>query len=155
MTVTTIGFLIRSDEICLGMKKVRYGIRKWNGFGGRVGDKEEFKNETVEDGLEREANEEFNIDLVNFEKIAEISYKSFDGSDDIFANVFICKEWVGEPSESEEISPKWFKISEIPYDNMWPNDKIWMPLVLEGKKLNASFVFDKEGNVIDQKIEII
>lgn len=156
MKNATLCFLIRGDEVCLGMKKVRFGAGKWNGFGGKVGDIEEHKNETPEETIRRESVEEFSVELKNLEKVAEIVFNfPHDESWDHNVHVFICKDWTGEPQESEEMRPEWFKISEIPYNQMWNDDQYWLPLVLEGKKLNASFVFDKEGNVIDQKIEII
>lgn len=52
--------------------------------------------------------------------------------------------------ESEEMSPKWFKIEEIPFREMWDDDKFWLPQVLNGKKLKAKFVF-KEGEKIAEK----
>jgi hypothetical protein len=34
--------------------------------------------------------------------------------------------------ESEEMMPKWFALDEIPFDNMWADDKIWLPELLAG-----------------------
>ena len=54
----------------------------------------------------------------------------------------------GEPKESKEMRPKWFKVDEIPFDEMWPDDEFWLPKVLNGKKVKAKFIF-KPGELID------
>ena len=68
--------------------------------------------------------------------------------------VFIAKEWKGNPTETEEMDPKWFKLNEIPYENMWPDELIWLPQVLAGKTVKAQFMFGTNDLIIDQNIEI-
>ena len=63
-------------------------------------------------------------------------------------HVYFIRNWQGEPTESEEMRPQWYAKDEIPFNSMWVDDKHWLPLVLEGKKLNADFVFDNEGKKI-------
>jgi len=46
--------------------------------------------------------------------------------------------------------PSWFKIEKIPFTKMWDDDRFWLPLVLDGKKLRAKFVF-QEGEKISKK----
>jgi len=37
---------------------------------------------------------------------------------------------------------------------MWPDDKYWLPRVLEGEKIEAVFHFDSEGdNIEDYDVE--
>ena len=45
------------------------------------------------------------------------------------------------------MKPAEFLISEIPYDKMWPDDIHWLPKVLAGKKVRASFTFAEDGSV--------
>ena len=49
--------------------------------------------------------------------------------------------------------PKWFKINEIPFDQMWDDDKFWLPKILEGKKLKAKFVFKQGEKITEKNIE--
>ena len=35
--------------------------------------------------------------------------------------------------------PHWFPISQIPYDQMWPDDTHWLPMLLEGKSFFGRF----------------
>ena len=43
--------------------------------------------------------------------------------------------------------PKWFKLSDIPYDQMWSDDILWMPKVFSGQKVKAEFIFSGEGKL--------
>ncbi|HUW72116.1 MAG TPA: hypothetical protein VMV66_02950 [Candidatus Humimicrobiaceae bacterium] len=53
------------------------------------------------------------------------------------------------------MKPKWFKIDEIPFNQMWPDDKFWLPRILRGEKLKGKFVFN-QGELIDSyKIKTI
>lgn len=47
-----------------------------------------------------------------------------------------------------EMIPKWFNIKDIPFQNMWPSNKYWLPLVIEGKKFDAFFLYKNE-HVLD------
>ena len=66
--------------------------------------------------------------------------------------MFVATKWIGNPSESDEMIPKWFDIEEIPYDEMFPDDKYWLPLFLENKKFNGYFEFDDNWNLLSHKI---
>ena|SRR5258708_4306860 len=154
MKTATLCLLLRENQICLAMKKRGFGEGKYNGFGGKVGDKEEFKNETIEEALVREGKEEFDIIIEKFEKMGEIFFIFPNNPDwDQVVHAFICRKWKGEPTESEEMRPEWFKLAEIPYSEMWDDDKYWLPKVLEGQKIKANFAFDDDGKVIKQKIK--
>ena len=53
------------------------------------------------------------------------------------------------------MKPRWFFIDKIPFDKMWDDDKFWLSLVLEGRKLKANFIF-KEGEIVSSyNIEIL
>jgi hypothetical protein len=46
---------------------------------------------------------------------------------------------VGEPVVTEEMVPKWFPLTELPYEAMWSDDPHWLPLILAGNVLRGSF----------------
>lgn len=151
---STVGFIIKDRKICLGMKKVKYGIGKWNGAGGKVGDLEEFKDETFENGMVREMKEEFDINVVEMDKVGEIVYLVDGVAGCEYSKVYFITKWDGEPSESNEMKPKWFEINEMPYDNMWDGDKIWLPELLSDRKIKAVFAFDSdESKILSYKME--
>ncbi len=49
--------------------------------------------------------------------------------------------------------PQWFNHDSIPYDQMWVDDKLWYPLLLQGKRFNAFFKFQGLHKVIDYNIQ--
>jgi len=54
-------------------------------------------------------------------------------------------KYEGEPVETEEMKPVWFNQNEIPFEEMWADDKYWMPLFLRGKKFVGEFHFSGKG----------
>ena len=50
--------------------------------------------------------------------------------------------------------PAWYKLSDIPYENMWSDDKYWLPKVLEGYFVEATFTFDDDDNVIKHSVVV-
>lgn len=148
MRQTTLCLLIKEDKILLAMKKRGFGAGRWNGSGGKFD--QEKGDKTILDAAIRETKEEIGVDVKNPEKVGLFHFRFPHRPDfDQDVHLFLAKEWQGEPAESEEMKPAWFAFSEIPYENMWDDDKHWLPLVLEGKKLEADFVF-REGDKIEK-----
>jgi hypothetical protein len=70
----------------------------------------------------------------------------FKGEPEILeVHVFSCSDFEGEIKETEEMKPRWFKIEEIPFDQMWPDDKYWLPLLLEEKILEENSILKVEN----------
>lgn len=151
---TTLLFLIKRSggevsEICLALKKRGFGEGKWNGVGGKVQD-----DETMDQAIRRETKEEIGVEVKDVSKIAEIVFHFPDNvSWSMWA--YLCEEWIGEPTESEEMNPKWYQVSEIPYNLMWPDDEFWLPQVLTGKLIQAEFTFDKNEKLLGQEVKIV
>jgi hypothetical protein len=51
------------------------------------------------------------------------------------------------------MAPKWFSVNKLPFDNMWSDDKDWLPEVLKGNFVKADFYFDDHDKVIRQEIK--
>lgn len=74
------------------------------------------------------------IEIKNLDKMGIIEFK-FQGKPEILeVHIFKSNSFLGKPTESEEMRPQWFKTDEIPFNDMWPDDKYWLPLFLDGKK---------------------
>lgn len=58
-------------------------------------------------------------------------------------------EYEGEPKESDEMRPAWFNIADIPYQTMWPDDILWLPLLLKGAKFSGYFKFEGHDNILE------
>ena len=140
----TLLFLIEGENVLLAMKKRGFGVGRWNGVGGKVEN-----SETTEAAAIRECQEEISVTPVIFKQVAHISFNELHNNERkiMKVNVYFCTQWTGEPTETEEMRPKWFKKVDIPYDKCWPDDKYWLPLVLTGKKLEAAFVMKDDDEV--------
>ena len=150
MLETTLCLLKKDNEILLAMKKRGFGIGKYNGVGGKIK-----QGETPEEAMIRETTEEINVTPIKYEKVGFIEFDEYykGKKENVAFHLYFVTEWEGEPTESEEMNPKWFNIKDIPYDKMLPDDKHWLPLVLEGKRIKAYFDFDEDWNLISKKIE--
>jgi len=58
--------------------------------------------------------------------------------------VFFCENSTGKMRASKEGELRWFSVDAIPYSEMWQDDQVWLPLMLEGKSLVGDFYFTKD-----------
>ena len=59
-------------------------------------------------------------------------------------HVFLVRDWRGEPLESDEIEPQWHAIDALPFDRMWNDGRYWLPQVLAGQRLAATFIYGED-----------
>lgn len=149
---TTLLLIIKDNKIMLAKKKKGFGAGKYNGVGGKLE-----PGETVEDALLRETKEEVNITPLDYVKIGVLSFDEYyvDSMTRLNFHLFVCSKWESELKETEEMEPHWFDINNIPYDKMFVDDKYWLPYVLQGRKFNAYFKFDKDWNILDKQIDLL
>lgn len=146
MKKNTLLFLLKDDknEILLAMKKRGFGVGKYNGVGGKV-----MEGESIPDAAAREAHEEISVAVPtqNIIQVAMLTFHFKDKPDwDIECHTFFTRVWVGEPAESEEMKPEWFNQNAIPFEKMWIDDKYWLPMVLRGDQVTATFWFSNDGS---------
>ncbi len=139
--------LIRDgNRILFAMKKRGFGAGRWNGFGGKVQ-----PGETMEEAAVRETQEEGGITPKDVRRFAVLEFR-FEGDPQdaqaIDCHCFTTNAWDGEPVETEEMAPRWFSVDEIPFDDMWPDDRHWFPLFLAGKTFEGSFLFSQDQKTI-------
>jgi len=145
--VFTLCLIYQPPKVLLGMKKRGFGAKRWNGFGGKVEN-----GEIIEESLKREVKEEAGITPENIEKVGVIDF-NFRGKPEILeVHFFKASEFIGKLKESEEMKPKWFDVKEIPFNEMWPDDKYWLPLLLEGKRFKGVFHFDESDNIFQHQL---
>lgn len=146
----TLLLLRRDNEILLAMKKRGFGEGKWNGAGGKLE-----AGETIEQALVREAHEEINIIPMHYWQVAELDFIQDADTEDpwhMYIYAYICDEWQGDPSESEEMAPQWFALEDIPYTDMWQDDEFWLPMVLSSDKVTGIFTFDAKDELISHSV---
>lgn len=141
-TQATLTYLVDDEEVLLIEKKRGHGEGNFNGPGGKVEE-----NETVKEAAVREFKEETKIEVEDLKKVAELKF-FFGGDPDQQVHVYMTEEYEGEAEETEEARPEWFNIDSIPYDQMWPDDEVWMPKMFDGETFEGVFRFKEDGSEI-------
>lgn len=155
----TILFMMREkdgqQEVLLAKKKRGIGIGLWNGYGGGINEGEtpeaaacrEFAEET--EGATTEECHLENRGTIDFHNMKE------DGTTFIVrCYLYVIRDWHGEPKETSEMSaPVWFPIDSLPFDELMPADKFWIPLILAGEKIDAEAHYrNKQKELIGEVI---
>ncbi len=137
----TLCYIIAEGKILLIKKKKGIGEGLFNGPGGKIEE-----SETPDTAAVREFVEETGVMPLNPEHCGTVAfYFGQKQKPDWIVHVFKATKFKGEPINTEEADPQWFELAAIPYSQMWPDDAIWMPLMLEGKKFMGKFYFDETG----------
>lgn len=150
--VLTLCMIHEHPRILLGMKKRGFGAGRWNGFGGKVA-----PSETIEEAAKRETLEEIGIEVTSLKKVGILEFRFEENPDILEVHIFRIESFEGDPTETEEMRPQWFSVDEIPFDDMWPDDKYWIPLFLEGKKIKGGLLFDNPdiATIIKNTIRVV
>ncbi|MEK7519861.1 MAG: 8-oxo-dGTP diphosphatase [Patescibacteria group bacterium] len=146
--ILTLCFVHDTDgRILLGLKKRGFGAGRWNGFGGKVE-----AGETIEDATRRELSEETGITAHEIvpRGILHFVYRHTDTTMEV--HYFSVYAYEGEPQETEEVKPQWFAPDALPLEQMWPDDKYWMPLYLAGKSFEGEFIFSDYDTIVEHSL---
>ena len=139
----TLCMIYNDTHILLGKKKRGFGAGYWNGFGGKVE-----KGETVEQAARREVIEEIGIIPGALTKRGILHFDIAKDELHFAVHVFSASVLQGEPKESEEMQPQWFAYQEIPFKEMWADDKYWFPYLLSGKNFIGTFHFSDQKTLL-------
>ena len=132
----TLMFVIQGDQILLIEKLRGIGMGKVNGPGGKID-----PGETPELYAVRECQEELNITVSKLEYCGQHRFQFVDGYS-IHVWVYRTRHFEGEPIETREARPLWVRMDDIPYEQMWEDDRIWLPMVISGERFQTRFIFD-------------
>jgi len=143
---------VMNDEKVLLQKKApgRFGEGKWNAPGGKIR-----RMESPVSAAIREVQEETGLEVRNLKGIGHLTFKEEDGNTFV-VHVFTTDDFTGEARNSVEGEVKWFDTNNLPFENMWEDDSVWLPVALEGKKFRGEFQFTKGfKKMIHHKMEKI
>lgn len=143
-------FLLREvdgvPQVLLGLKKTGFGRGKIVGIGGHVE-----AGETAAEAVIREVREETDVGL-RLEDLRDAGVVRFvfpaKPEWDMDTRLFTAFCWEGEPIESIEIAPAWFDTAALPVDRMWQDADHWLPVVLEGGRVNIVVTMDNDNEAV-------
>ena len=141
----TLVFVLRADLILLIRKKRGLGAGKINGPGGRME-----PGESPQQCARREVEEEVGVTPHALLRQGELRFQFTDGYS-MEVHVFRASGCRGTLRETEEAAPRWTPLGEIPYDEMWADDRVWLPLLLDGRTFSGRFVFDGD-HMLDHEL---
>jgi 8-oxo-dGTP diphosphatase len=132
MSEASLCYVVQDDRVLLIRKKRGVGAGKINGPGGKVEPGESMLESAV-----RETREEIGVTPLDLEQRGELTF-DFVGAKVVRCGVFIAPRFEGEPIETDEAVPVWHATAALPYDEMWDDDREWLPLLLAGKCFRGS-----------------
>jgi len=122
--------------VLLIRKKRGLGAGKINGPGGKIE-----PGESAHDAAIREVQEEIGVTPLRLQERGVLHFQFVDGYS-LHCVVFVAADYTGEPIETAEATPIWFPLNEIPFDEMWEDDRYWLGGALQGRSFDAWFVFE-------------
>ncbi len=140
--------LLRDRErILLGRKLTGFGKGKVIAPGGKLDD-----GEAAGAAACRELAEEtgLRVDPRDTEPVASLRFTWADGSRPFAVDVFEATRWTGHVVPSAELEPFWCPLDQIPYEQMWDDDRIWLPAVLRGQRMRAVIGYDLGGQFVER-----
>ena len=127
------------EQVLLGHKKTGLGTGKIVGLGGHVEPRE-----SPAQAAAREVKEEAGLHVTPG-ALLEVAHVTFRFPVcprwDMVASIFTSADWSGEAAETAEITPEWFPVTGLPLDRMWDDAKHWLPRVLAGERVRATFTY--------------
>ena len=144
----TLVFVITGRRILLIRKKRGLGAGKVNGPGGRLEAGESFDACAV-----REVREELGVTPLHLVQLGRHAFQFVDGYS-TFVHVYRAEDLHGTPVETDEAEPLWFELDAIPFDEMWEDDRYWLPLVINGRRFTGRWIFDGD-RMLDHTLDIV
>ena len=142
----TLLFILRGEKILLIPKLRGFGAGKVNGPGGKIN-----PGETALAAALRETLEELDIMPVSAEERGKLHFQ-FRNGDSLECTVFLAHDFFGRPRPTEEAIPFWVGLDQIPYEQMWADDRHWIPLLIRGEYFDGYFEFDGEQLLAHQLV---
>ena len=127
--IGTLLFVLRvhqgRGQVLLIHKKTGHGQGRVNGPGGPFA-----AGESLTACARREAFEEVGLQVAQPQCRAELRFVELDGAQWL-GYAFTADQFSGQLRETPEAKPFWCDIEEIPFADMWPDDQLWLPTILQ------------------------
>ena len=138
-TYGTLCYIKNNGKILLQKKaKKLFGGDKWNAPGGKIAE-----GETPEQGVMREIHEETGLTIYDPINRGTLIFHTPEQKDPVWlVHVFETEKYSGELKQDyREGKLEWVDETKLPFDQMWEDDKYWLPLMLKQKNFEGKFYF--------------
>lgn len=150
ITFATLCYVHSQGRVLL-LRKARglFGEGKWNAPGGKMQPKE-----LPEKAAVRETREETGLRISKVTFLGILNFYLGDSKDlDQTVFVFSSNKFTGTLRGGREGELKWCPVAQLPYGEMWEDDRIWLPLLLEGKSFVGDFYFSENyGKLLSHNV---
>lgn len=137
---TTLCFVFdAAGRVLLIRKKRGMGAGKWNAPGGKLE-----PGESAAQGAARETREETGVTPLGAAYCGLLEFRFAGGSPswDNLCRIFRADAHEGVLCpEHEECAPSWVVVRDIPYADMWEDDRSWLPALLAGRPFHRLYRF--------------
>ena len=146
--IATLLFVFKEDKVLLIRKRRGLGQGKINAPGGRLEE-----GETIAEAAVREVQEELCITPLQPRYVGENLFQFTDGYS-LHVHVFTSTQYEGVPQQTDEAIPLWFSTHDFPFDEMWADDRLWIPLMMQQKKFHGRYIFSGD-EMLDHNIQVM
>ena len=112
-----------------------------NGPGGKIA-----VGETPAAAILREVHEETGLRLDAVRPAGALDLRFGNApSHQLRVHVFTGDRFTGHPRGGREGAVRWYAIGRLPFDDLWPDMRYWLPAVLDGGAVNGTCEYDDSG----------
>ena len=97
--------------------------------------------ETAERCAIRELQEEVGLTARRVEFSATLRFLDLKNGFSLEGYAYLVDDFSGTPRSTPEAEPFWCSQNSVPYDQMWEDDRYWLPHVLAGEAVAGDFLF--------------
>lgn len=145
-TEAVLVYVFRDHHVLLGRHLRGIGKGRWNGLGGKCAVKESAKEAAV-----RECTEEVGIKVKLNQPLGRILYHH-PRIGDWRVTIFRTEEFVGQPRGGDEMMPRWFSVEQLPYREMWDNNRAWLHHVIRHHHFEGEVWLDAQDHLVRHTI---
>ncbi len=151
----TLCFLVRDGNVLLGRKTRHIGEGCWNGYGGEIEQGESVRKAAVRE-LEQESGVRAREEDLTEAAIITFHNRTEDGRRfDCRVHVFTIDAWEGDAVPTAEMAtPTWFDTNTLPFEEMMPADRYWLPHVLKRKVIIAEAWYGPRQKAMERPVLI-
>jgi 8-oxo-dGTP diphosphatase len=146
-------YIRQNGRVLLQLKAPdRWGGGWWNGPGGKLLD-----GEAPQDAAIREVLEETGLTVSPLTEHGTLDFSFGDEAEpSLRVHVYSTTTFSGELQANDEGQLDWIAEDALPYDRMWPDDRVWLPHVLAGRLFHGVFRLSEDHKtLLEHKLTLL